>query len=629
MWTLPILLFSTTFVLAIPLGLYMARVFDGGLRLPAWLRWIEAKLDTGPQNWKQYCVAFMLFNIVTFVVGFAVLSLQPLMPLNPDNKGMLSPSMIFHTTVSFMTNTNQQHYSGEVHLSYFSQLFFICWKQILSPVIGLAALLAIIRGLRGDRHMGNFYVDLWRGVAYFYLPICLVVAILLMAGGMPMTLEGSVKAATVEAGAMGIDETGQAKPQEICRGPVAAIVAVKQFGTNGGGYFAINSTHPFENPNSYTNFLTCMGIILIPVATLVMFGKMLNNLRHAAVIFGVMLVLSLTTIGWVLHWDTTQPNPALTARADLVYPQDVPQAGGALKPVWVVAHSGRSGDLADRDPARNGLDKPQATMLADLPVNQEMGNLEGKELRFGTSAGATWAALTTNTSNGSVNCMHDSLNPLAGITPLTGMWLNCIWGGVGVGLINLLVYLVIGVFLAGLMVGRTPEYLGKKVEAREMKLASLAMLAHPLLILIPTGLFVATDWGNKAMNSPAAHGFSEVLYEFSSASANNGSGFEGLGDTYGFNATPPLAPFGFQWDIACGLVMLFGRFIPIIAPIAFAASLAAKRPTPQTVGTLRTDTITFGFVLLGTILLIGALLFLPAAVLGPVAEHLGPLPFGG
>jgi K+-transporting ATPase ATPase A chain len=428
---------------------------------------------------------------------------------------------------------------------------------------------------------------------------------------------------------MGNDDAGAAKPQEICRGPVAAIVAVKQFGTNGGGYFAINSAHPFENPNSYTNFLTCLGIILISVSTLVMFGKMLNNFRHAAVIFGVMLVLSTATIVWVVSLDTAQPNPALTARADLVYPQDMPQADATTKPVWVIAHSGRSAELVDRDPTRNGADKPAASELPDLPVDQELGNLEGKELRFGTAAGATWAALTTNTSNGSVNCMHDSLNPLAGITPLTGMWLNCIWGGVGVGLINLLVYLIIGVFLAGLMVGRTPEYLGKKVEAREMKLASLAMLAHPLLILIPTGLFVATDWGMKAMNSPAAHGFSEVLYEFSSASANNGSGFEGLGDTYGFNDTPPLAPYGAHWDIACGLVMLFGRFIPIIAPIAFAGSLATKRATPYTVGTLRTDTVTFGFVLLGTILLVGSLLFLPAAVLGPVAEHLGPLPFGG
>lgn len=628
MWTLPILILAVTFVLAIPIGLYMARIFEGRCQLPGWLRWVEARLDTGPQNWKQYCWAFMLFNLVTFVVGFTVLSLQPYLPLNPDSKGMLSPTMIFHTAVSFMTNTNQQHYSGEVHLSYFSQLFFVLWKQMLSPIIGLAALLAIIRGLRGDKHMGNFYLDVWRGVAYFFVPLYLIVALLLMAGGVPMTLEGSAKATTVEPGVMGNDDSGAAKPQEIARGPVAAVIAAKQFGTNGGGYFAINSAHPFENPNSWTNFLTCMGIILVPVSALVMFGKMLNSFRHATMIFGVMLVLSATTIAWVLHWDTAHPNPALTAKTDLVYPQDLPQADRTVKPVWVVAHAGRPAELVDRDSAKQGADKPPATSLAGLPVDQHLGNLEGKELRFGTAAGATWAALTTNTSNGSVNCMHDSLNPLAGLTPLSGMWLNCIWGGVGVGLINLLIYLVIGVFLAGLMVGRTPEYLGKKVEGREMKLAALAMLAHPLLILIPTGLFVATDWGLKAQNNPAAHGFSEILYEFSSASANNGSGFEGLGDTYGFNDNQ-LYPYGPHWDVVCGLVMLLGRFIPIIAPIAIAGSLAAKKPTPFTSGTLRTDTVTFGFVLLGTILLVGALLFLPAAVLGPVSEHFGPLPFGG
>lgn len=610
MWTLPGLILIATFVLAIPLGLYMAWLFEDRYRPPAFLRWIERRLNTGTQNWKQYVWAFMLFNLVTFIVGYVVLSTQPFHPsfLNPDGKGMLSPTMIFHTVISFLTNTNQQHYSGEVHFSYFSQLFFICWKQILSPIIGLAALLAIIRGLRGDKHMGNFYLDLWRGTAYFYVPLCLIVGVLLIAGGMPMTLDGSAKATTVEPGAMGTDDAGAAKRQEIARGPVAAIVAVKQFGTNGGGYFGANSAHPFENPNAWTNLLSCIGIILVPVATLVMLGRMLNNFRHAAVIFGVMLILSLGTIGWAIYFDTTQPNPGLTAHAEQTYAVSDPSAPGAQGKLTVPAVIG-------------------------LPVDQSLGNLEGKELRFGTSAGATWAALTTNTSNGSVNCMHDSLNPLAGVTPLTGIWLNCIWGGVGVGLINFFIYLIIGVFLAGLMVGRTPEYLGKKVEAREMRLASLAMLAHPLLILIPTGWFVATDWGTKAMNNPAAHGFSEVLYEFSSASANNGSGFEGLGDTYGFNKAEdnpsPPAPTSPQWDIACGLVMLFGRFIPIIAPIALAGSLAGKKPTPLTVGTLRTDTITFGFVLLGTILLVGALLFLPVAALGPVAEHFAPMPFGG
>jgi K+-transporting ATPase ATPase A chain len=633
MWTLPILILAVTLALALPLGLYMAAIFDGRLGAPRWLRGLEGHVDTGPQTWRQYAVAFMLLNLLTFVVGYVILSLQPYLPLNPDAKGMLAPSTIFHSTISFMTNTDQQHYAGEVHLSYFSQLFFICWKQIISPMMGLAALLAIIRGLRGDKHLGNFYVDLWRGVAYFYVPLCLIVGVLLVAGGVPMTLEGVAKAKTVEPAAMGTDDAGMPKLQEISRGPVAAIIAAKQFGTNGGGFFGANSAHPFENPDSWTNFLTCVGLILVPIATLVMFGKMLSNYRHAAVIFGVMLVVSAATLSWAIYWDTMKPNGALTAQSDQIYAQEVTRAGGESRPVWVIARAGRPAELVDRDLAKKGTDRPETGGLAGLPVVQELGNLEGKELRFGTSAGATWTALTTNTSNGSVNCMHDSLNPLAVITPLIGMWLNCIWGGVGVGLINLLVYLIVGVFLAGLMVGRTPEYLGKKVEAREMKLASLAMLAHPLLILIPTGLFVASAWGIESKNNPEAHGFSEVLYEFTSASANNGSGMAGLANTYGFNKADenpsPPAPYSPQWDIACGLVMLFGRFIPIIAPLGIAGSLAAKKPTPYTVGTLRTDTVTFGFVILGTILLVGALLFLPAAVLGPLAEHLGPIPFGG
>jgi len=612
MWTLPILIVAFSIVLAIPIGLYMGRIFESQCRPPAFLRWFEDRINTGPQKWKQYSLAFLSFNVVTFVVGYVVLTLQPYLPLNPDNKGMLAPSTVFNTVISFLTNTNLQHYSGEVHLSYFSQIFFICWKQILSPVLGLCGLLAIIRGLRGDAHMGNFYVDLWRGVIYWYVPICFVVGVLVMAAGVPMTLRGNVNATTVEAGAMGIDDAGASKPQEIARGPVAAILAVKQFGTNGGGFFGANSAHPFENPNSYSNLLTCIGIILLPIATLVMFGKMLRNFRHAIVIFGVMLVLSVTTIGWAISFDTMQPNPALTGHAAMT-----DKAG---KP-YTVDVSGADGRVA-----ATPLDVPG---LADLPVDQELGNLEGKELRFGTAAGATWAALTTNTSNGSVNSMHDSLNPLAGLVPLTGMWLNCIWGGVGVGLINFLIYLIVGVFLSGLMVGRTPEYLGKKVEAREMKLAMLALLIHPLMILGPTGLFAATDWGTKATNNPGAHGFSEILYEFTSASANNGSGFEGLGDTYGFNDNQNPAPYSVPWDIATGLVMLISRFVPIIAPVAIAGSLAAKKPTPFTAGTMRTDSVTFGFVLLGTILLVGALLFLPAAVLGPVAEHLGPLPFGG
>lgn len=565
MWILPLLIIGLAAALSLPLGRYMARRLDR----PGADNLVERLIDTGPQGWKQYCYSMVGFNVVVFVLGFAVLALQPYLPLNPDNKGMLSPTTIFNTAASFLTNTNLQHYSGEVHLSYFSQVFFICWKQFVTPSIGLAALLAVIRGLRGDPNLGNFYLDTWRGVVYVFLPLSLIVATLLIVGGTPMTLDGNVKVTTLEGG-----------EQTIARGPVAAIVAIKQLGTNGGGFFGANSAHPFENPNAWTNVLSCLSIILVPMACVVMFGLMLKAHRHAGLIFAVMAVFLVAFTAWGIATDTARPNPGLTG----------------------------------------------------LPLDQSNGNLEGKELRFGPSAGPTWAAITTCTSNGSVNCMHDSLNPLAGLTPLSGMWLNCNFGGVGVGLINFLVYLVVAVFFAGLMVGRTPEYLGKKVEAREMKLAMLALLIHPIMILAPTGLFAVKEWGTASTNNPGAHGLSEILYEFTSASANNGSGFEGLADTWGFNdpeknPSKP-GPFSRHWDIATGLVMVICRFVPIIAPIALAASLARKKPTPFTAGTLRTDSLTFGAILLGTIVLVGALLFLPVAALGPVAEHLGPLPFG-
>jgi K+-transporting ATPase ATPase A chain len=603
MWLLPILIVTTLVALSVPLGIYMARVLDRGGAANA----IERAIDSGPQDWKRYVVAMMLFNVAVWVVGFGVLASQPYHPefLNPDHKGMLAPSTIFNTCASFLSNTNLQHYSGEVHLSYGSQLFGIMWNQFVTPAIGLAALLAIIRGLRGDPHMGNFYLDVWRVVVYVFVPLSLVVAVLLLAGGSPMTMLGNAKATTLEGA-----------EQLIARGPAAAVIAIKQLGTNGGGFFGANSAHPFENPTALTNVVECVSILLVPMATLVMFGLMIRNLRHAVVIYAVSLLMLAGLIGWAVTHDSLRPNPGLTERPALTDARGRPLTVEGL----------------DKD-GRQVTKEVPAPALAGLPVDQTgVGNLEGKELRFGVAAGTTWSAITTVTSNGSVNCMHDSLNPLAGLTPLTGMWLNCIFGGVGVGLINLLVYLVVGVFLAGLMVGRTPEYLGKKVEAREMKLASLALLIHPLMILMPTGLFSALDWAEKAANNPGAHGLSETLYEFTSSSANNGSGFEGLGDTYGFNdpkANPsPPAPCSVQYDVACGLVMIISRFVPIIAPIAFAASLARKKPTPFTTGTMRTDTITFGFVLLGTIILLGALMFLPAAALGPIAEHLGPLPFG-
>ena len=565
MWVLPVLIVGLAAGLSVPLGRYMARALDR----PARNR-VERLLDTGPQKWKSYCFALLGFNAVAFVAGFALLALQPSLPLNPDGKGMLAPSTIFNTAASFVTNTNLQHYAGEVHLSYFSQVFFICWKQFVGPAVGLAALLAVIRGLRGDAHMGNFYLDLWRGVACVFVPLALVVAVLLVAGGVPMTLDGAAQVTTLDGG-----------EQTVARGPVAAVVAIKQLGTNGGGFFGTNSAHPLENPSAWTNVLECVSILLVPMACVVMFGRMLGRsaevagARQAGLVFAVMLLFLAAFTAWGIATEA-KPNPG----------------------------------------------------LAGLPVDPSGGNLEGKELRFGPSAGPTWAAATTATSNGSVNCMHDSLNPLAGLTPLAGMWLNCVFGGVGVGLINFLVYLVVAVFLAGLMVGRTPEYLGRKVEAREMKLAMLALLVHPLMVLAPTGLAAVSDWGTGATNNPGPHGLSEMLYEFTSSSANNGSGFEGLADTVGTNedaGNPEKADAtrrAVVWDVLTGLVMLIGRFVPVIAPIALAASLAAKKRTPFTAGTLRTDTVTFGAVLAATIVLVGALLFLPVAVLGPVAEHL-------
>ena len=612
MWLLPVLIVGITVVLSIPVGLYLARIMDGRYRPVGPFAWCEKRVDTGPQNWKRYAIALVTFNTAVFVVGFALLALQPYMPLNQsdavfkDGKGALEPTTIFNTVTSFLTNTNLQHYAGEQHLSYFSQVTFVVWNMFVSAAVGFCALAAITRGLRGDRHMGNYYVDMWRVVVYVFLPTSLVAGVILIAAGIPMTFAPAAEATTLEGAA-----------QTIARGPVAAILPIKHFGTNGGGFFGANSAHPFENPAAWTNVFECVSILIFPFSLIVMFGRMLNQMRHAGVIYGVMMVMFVGMIAWAVQTDTATGNPALAARPALTDAKGQPYTIDA------------------RDADGNAVSKPvPAADLPELPVDQTgLGNLEGKELRFGPSGGATFSAVTTAVTCGSVNCMHDSLNPLTGITPMTGMWLNCVFGGKGVGLVNMLVYLIVGVFLSGLMVGRTPEYLGKKVEAREMKLAMLALLIHPIMVLGPTGLFAALDWGTAATNNPGPHGFSEILYEFSSASANNGSGFEGLGDTWGFNdpkanlSTP--ATYSLHWDIATGLVMLLSRLIPIIAPLALAGSLAVKKPTPFTTGTLRTDTLTFAFVLIGTVLLVGALLFLPAAVLGPVAEHLGPIPFGG
>jgi K+-transporting ATPase ATPase A chain len=404
---------------------------------------------------------------------------------------------------------------------------------------------------------------------------------------------------------MGTADNGQAKQQTIVVGPVAAVIPIKMLGTNGGGFYGMNSAHPMENPSAWTNFITTFAMMLFPFSLVLMYGRMLKRVRHAWVIFSVMFVMMAGTIVWAINYDTLKPNPGLAGQSTS-QSFELPSA------------SAPGGKVAVTIPT-----------VAGLPVDQHLGNLEGKELRFGTSAGATFAAITVDVTCGAVNCEHDSLNPIAALSPMWGMWVNCIYGGKGVGMINLLLFLIIGIFLAGQMVGRTPEYLGKKIGAKEMKLAVLALLVHPLMVLGPAGLFAATDWGTKAENNPGAHGFSEIVYQFSSASANNGSAFDGLGTTYGFNNNSSPAPEARPWDIATGLVMLFSRYLPIVAPMAMAAALGYKKETPFGLGTLRDNTFTFGCLLFGTIVIIGALLFLPVAALGPMAEHLGPIPFGG
>jgi K+-transporting ATPase ATPase A chain len=534
-----------------PLGAYLAAVLQPGPRLSGPHAALEAFLrklcGAESQDWKRYLASMLAFNAGMFGLCFLILSAQAWLPLNPDAKGLLTWDLVFNTAASFATNTNLQHYSGEVSMSYFSQLFALMWLQFVSAGTGFACLAALARGLGGSKDFGNFFLDLGRAVFWVLLPLAVLVAVLYVSGGMPMTLGGSVQASTLE-GAV----------QAIARGPVAAFVAIKQIGTNGGGFFGPNSTHPFENPTFFTNVVSMVSILLLPMACIWMFGRMTRRMKDALVLFGVMLVLLLGKTAWALYWE----------------------AG------------------------------PTAA-FAGLPIEQA-GNLEGKELRLGTATGPLWAALTTSTSNGSVGAMHDSLNPLTGLTPLAGMWLNETFGGAGVGMINMFLYILIAVFLAGMMIGRTPEYMGKRIESREMILAAAVLLLHPLLILGGTALFSVTAWGTGTLNNAGPHGFSEILYEFSSAAANNGSGFEGLSD----NNVP--------WNVATGLVMLLGRYLPILLPLAIAGLLAAKRPLAETAGTLRTDAPTFGFMLLGVIILFGALTFMPAAVLGPVAEHLLP-----
>jgi K+-transporting ATPase ATPase A chain len=545
------------------LGRYMFRVFTGKRtildpifgpieRLVLKLTGVNAEEQ---QDWKRYALSLMISNIVMWLATFAVVSLQGRLPLNPDGIGNMEPTLSFNSISSFTTNTNLQHYSGETGLSYLSQMLFVTFLQFVTAATGVAACIAIIRALAGNRltHIGNFYVDVTRATIRVFLPLSLLVGAILISQGTPITFQGAAKATTVEGA-----------EQAIARGVVAPVVAIKQLGTNGGGYFGPNSAHPYENPTPFSNFTETWCITIIPMAMVWTLGMMVGRRKLAVVIFVTMLAVYIPMVTFAVNQE----------------------AGG--------------------NPA-----------IAKMGVNQTTGSMEGKEVRFGAAHSALWAVTTTVTSNGSVDTMHDSLTPLAGMMPMIGMWLNNIFGGVGVGFINMLIFIIVAVFVAGTMIGRTPEFLGKKVEPKEMKLASMALLAHPLLILVGTAIacyvWVHTPDPGTALawlKNPGPHGFSEMLYEFSSASANNGSGFEGLGDN---------VPF---WNISTGLVMLLARYIPIIAPMALAASLAAKPAAPETVGSLRADTATFGFTLWSVVLVLGLLMFMPVAVLGPITEHL-------
>lgn len=536
-----------TALLSLPLGAYMKWAMDP---TPGQAnRWTALFQTIGgasaDQDWKRYLVTLLVFNALMFTVTFVILATQQWLPLNPDERGGLDPTLVFNTAASFTTNTNLQHYSGEVSMSYLSQLAGLMWLQFVSAATGIAALTALARGIAGRPGLGNFLMDVQRASFLVLLPLAVVVALLMVLGGMPMTLQGSAVATTLE-GAM----------QTIARGPVAAFLTIKQLGTNGGGFFGPNATHPLENPTFWTNALAMVAIILIPMACVWMFGRIVGRQRHAAVIFTVMTAFILVKIAGAVIFESA-PTPA----------------------------------------------------FAELAVSEETGNLEGKELRLGATTGPLWAVLTTATSNGSVGAMHDSLNPLTGLMPMAGMWLNATFGGVGVGMINMFLYIVVAVFVAGMMVGRTPEYLGHKIEAKEVRFAILALFAHAVLILGGTALFAATALGQTTVQDPGAHGFSEILYEFTSAAANNGSGFEGLGDGTG------------PWNIATGLVMLLGRYLPIILPFAIVGSLMAKRRTTESAGTLGVEDATFGTMLGLTVVIFGALTFLPAAALGPLAEH--------
>ena len=545
-------------VLCYPLGRYIAKVYRGER---TWLDFM-APLERGiykvcsidpdeDMDWKKFLKALLMVNLFWFFWGMVLLCCQSWLPLNPDGNANQTPDLAFNTCISFMVNCNLQHYSGETGLTYFTQLFVIMLFQFITAACGMAAMAGIMKALaaKTTKAIGNFWVYLVKSTTRILMPLSLLVGILLVINGTPMSFDGKQTITTLEG-----------QEQVISQGPTAAIVPIKQLGTNGGGYFGVNSSHPLENPNAFTNMLECWSILIIPMAMAWAFGFYVRRRKLAAWIFGVMLF-------------------AFTAGIFVSVPQEM---GG----------------------------NPN---IDEMGIAQDLGSMEGKEIRIGSAASAMWGMVTTVTSNGSVNSMHDSQTPLSGMMQMLNMQINCWFGGVGVGWMNYFAFLIIAVFISGLMVGRTPEFLGHKVEAREMKIATMVVLMHPFLILVGTGISAAVAAANPEigwLNNPSFHGLSEMLYEYTSASANNGSGFEGLSDN---------TPF---WNIMTGIALIMGRYFPIVGQVAIAGLLASKKFVPESAGTLKTDTFTFSLMTFAVIIIVAALSFFPAQALGPIADYL-------
>ena len=575
-----------------PLGIYMASIYQGDIPLfIRWLRPVERGLyrlagvsDADQMHWTRYAVALLIFNLLGLVVVYALQRLQADLPFNPEGMAGTTADLAFNTAVSFATNTNWQSYGGESTMSYLTQMLGLTVQNFLSAATGMAVLIALARGFvnREANVVGNFWVDMVRSTLYILLPLSLCLAVALSSQGVVQTFSAHHTVTLMETleyqqqklasdGQALLDDNNQpvtekvtTNEQTIAVGPVASQVAIKQLGTNGGGFFNVNSAHPLENPTPLANFLEMLAILIIPAALCVTFGIYIKDLRQGLAILAAMTILLVALLG-------------LCVTAE--------QAGNPL-----FDHLGL------------------ATQASDL---QAGGNMEGKEARFGVVNSALWATVTTAASNGSVNAMHDSFTPLGGLVPMWLMQLGeVIFGGVGSGLYGMIIFALVAVFVAGLMIGRTPEYLGKKIEAFEVKMAAVAILMPPLLVLVGTAVAVMLDAGRAGIANPGAHGFSEILYAFSSAGNNNGSAFAGL------SANTPF------YNTLLGFAMLFARFWIIVPVLAIAGSLAAKKRIPPGAGTLPTHTPLFVLLLIGTVIVVGALTFLPALALGPIVEQL-------